>query len=374
MKRAYTVFILLVLASCAGKQPKKTKAILKPGIDFEDTTSIKRLEIESKKPVYSLFVYDKKGQISDSLLHGSVWFDLVKTDCEQPFPSGLGCYQQPIQQTFLHICALKTNTYEEFYTGPADTVYPTKINKIVEQFKPTSGQSFFTATNCLPYYFFLTQVDSTSLFMADTQYGLLNFMRLKTKKYDLSYGIKRGEEEMVNMCKYMEIEWKKQVDVFMLDDNTVYKSFFRRWREFWECGQKYDYAPEYALVKLAPVDGLKRTYPNHTQRDYQNWLNNPNFIFSFIAMNKKTDTLFNNIRVKTYPLQLMTNKGIVRKGQGLDLNKDKHADVFWYNHITFEGPSMPVRHTILYLKINSDWTPVYIIKYNEYSGYETYEF
>jgi hypothetical protein len=66
------------------------------------------------------------------------------------------------------------------------------------------------------------------------------------------------------------------------------------------------------------------------------------------------------IKGKSYEMQLVTTKGSVRKGFGMDFDGDKHADVFWYNRIYDNNYFYQKRNTVLYIKKDGAWLPLYV--------------
>ncbi len=313
---------------------------------------------------FTQFLFDKTGKIIDSFPHNTSWIKFLDIGKKQQFPNGFASLQQTLNDSIHRVCELECKICEDWYASENfDTTYCKKEGVFIEQFKSTEGESYFNSINYLNYYFFLAEVDSCFISMDDTEYGLLNFMKLKTKKNKLEYSVKVIKEEWVNMCDNEKINWKNPVPVFLFEKGKVLESSFSRWEEIWDCGQKADYAPRYPYVEIKRVKSIFKRYPDYGSP--LNALENPYFVFSYLLLDETQNELKNST-AKPYNMQLVTAKGEIRKGTGIDLNNDKHADVFWYDRIYMKGCPVQKRNTVLYLKIADVWTPVYINNFSRF--------
>ena len=356
----YLWFILVLLISCQTKEESVSNSTRS-----EDSSGIvKPLSTDSLRPFYSQFYLEKNGTLRDSFQHNSSWIKFISIDKKQDFPYGFMSLQQALNDSIHHLCEVDCKLCEEFLiAGDDDTAYCAFEGEFIESFKNTQGKSFFTSQKDLNYYFFLTQVDSSNLLFEDTEYAFLHFMKLKTQKNKLEFKNKVEQEEYVNICDQQEITWKIPVNVNLLDKNKWYQSTFTQWKEVWECGQKADYAPQYAWIDIKPVKQIFKRYSDYSSP--LNGINDPAFVFSYVALDESKDEL-KQIQTEVVKMQLVTTKGKVCKGFGIDLNSDKHADVFWYNRVYLKGAPTLKRNTVLYLKLETGWTPVYIHNFSRF--------
>lgn len=363
MKHSYCICFwvtMVILVSCQTKGKKEVASN-----EGNDSSGIAELQhSDSAMPLYTQFYLEKNATERDSFQHNTSWIKFISIDKKKEFPFGFMSLQQALNDSIHHLCEVDCKLCEEFLiAGDDDTAYCALEGEFIESFNNTQGKSFFASHKELNYYFFLTQVDSSNLLFEDTEYGFLHFMKLKTHKSKLEYKNKVVQEEYVNICDQQEITWKVPVNVNILDKNKWYRSTFTQWKEVWECGQKVDYAPEYAWIKLEPVKGIFKRYSDYSSP--LNGINDPYFVFSYVALDESTDEL-KQIQTNVVKMQLVTTKGKVRKGLGIDLNGDKHADVFWYDRIYLKGAPTLKRNTVLYLKLATGWTPVYIHNFSRF--------
>jgi hypothetical protein len=352
--------IFLFLIRCGGKTREKEDSL------NSDTASINESLVRNTvEPIqYTQYLFDRSGALLDSFPHGTSWIKYLNIGKKQPFPDGFAALQQPLNDTIHRVCELECELCEDFYrSDEGDTNECLKKGVFIEQFKPTDGESYFNSINYLNYYFFLAQVDSCFISLEDTEYAFLHFMKLKTKRYGLEHIVKVVKEDWINVCENEKIKWKKPVPVFMMEKGKVYTTSFDQWEEIWDCGEKADYAPKYAFTALKQVKGIFKSYAYYDSP--LNSLDDPYFIFSYVVMDETKNKL-KDIKATAYPMQLVTTKGEIRKGMGIDLNKDKHADVFWYNRKYMKGYPVEKRNTVLYIKIKNDWTPVYIHNFSQF--------
>lgn len=352
--------IFLFLSGCGNKGAQEEVPV------DTDSSSVEELTLRDtvKYIQYTQFLFDKTGAVVDSFRHNTSWIKYLNIGKKQLFPDGFAALQQPLNDTIHRVCELECELCELFYpSDEGDTNKCLKTGAFIEQFKPTEGDSYFNSINYLNYYFFLTQVDSCFISVDDTEYGFLNFMKLKTKRQKLEFTNKVIDMGCNETCPGMELKWKSKQSVYLIENKKVFTTSFNIWNEVWECGQKADYASRYAKVNFKPVKGIFKSYSDHGSP--LNALEDPRFIFSYILMDETKNDL-KIIQTKSYAMQLITVKGEIRRGKGLDLNNDKHADVFWYDRKYMKGAPVEQRNTVLYIKIGKDWTPVYINNFSNF--------
>lgn len=321
---------------------------------------------------YGQFIYDNKGVAIDSFRIDAPWVFRIEKDKKQLFPNGFASYQLSLNDTLPNMCDRITEFCESSrYDEKLDSTICLKPTPGVEHFKPTDGDSYFTAEIARNYYFFLSQVDSNFIYANDPHYTLLNFLKLKVKKHGLKFKEKNSEKNYVNDVKIHSIQFPEKLPVYFMESNTVYTGKANSWTEAWECGQKYDYAPVYAYLEIPPVKGV-RNPDTGEEFDLEKYTMTPCFYFSFLVLDESKNDL-KTFKTKSYPMQLVTTAGVIRKGTGLDLNGDKKADVFWYNRIFNPHETVYERQTQLCIKIGREWVPVYSLHYNEFYGYGSYE-
>jgi len=360
---SYFIVFVFLLSQCNSSPEKEKTVTSQPKTENNIDSSI-----QDEKPFYAIFRYDKQGKITDSITNSNFNFSRITTDKKQSFPDGWAFHQLPLGDSLLRICEPAYSLCEEFSNEKTDdSLYCKKEGPILEKFQNTAGKSYFRKENIRNYYFFLTLIDTSDFFVQDTHYGLLHFMKLKQQRYKNAFAITYGEEDYVNICTYQEIKWKDPIIITHLEHSRVYASTFQNWYEVWECGEKYDYAPTFPYIDIKPNSALSKSFLPYSEEDeIARFWDSPDFVFSYIRMDESADDPLKKLNVKSYSMQLMTKAGKVRKGKGLDLNNDKHADVFWYNH--YDIAPLGTRYTILYLKIDESWTPFYYQCFNDFTS------
>lgn len=318
---------------------------------------------------YTIQRWSEDGQLVDSLPHGTAFLHHIRTDHPQPFPSGWACLQQPLEDSVWRICERITSVCTEWgiTDSAADEYGCLRETKLIPRFRETAGESVFTEENTRSCYFFLTEMADTNLYFQDTQYGLLHFLKWYSHRGGPGFQVKNGQASYVNRCQYREIIWDKPMEVRWLKKKRFETVTFRRWKEFWECGQKHDYAPVYPYVNLPPIP--RDTSVSGYDPDIFTLILEPVCAFSYVCMQPEKDIL-KNLHPVQKQMQLVTEEGRVVKGEGIDFTGDGHAEVFWFHQFT--PTPAPERYTLLFLKIGKQWTPVYYTHQNEFMGFGSY--
>lgn len=364
MKNSCIILIALLLAACTSGEQNNGETTNNESAD----TAANSEAIDLNR--YTQFLISTDGKITDSFPSSNNWLKYITLNEKQSFPNGLGAYQQILRDSFLFGCTYKALRCDDFFVDEKnDSFYCKKEVPILLSFKPTEGKSYFTEKNISNYYFFLTMLDTNVFYMPDANYGLLSFMRLKTVKQNLSFKVKNGKEEYVNNCNYEEVIWENKIPVYLFHETGKLQTYFNRWKELWECGQKSDYAPDYGFTNIQPVKGIYHKVSE--ENEFEERMNNPYMVLGYVVLDEAKNDL-NEVKALPKSMQLVSVNGKVTKGFGVDLNNDKHADVFWCHQISELGPSFFERYTVLYLKLYKDWIPVYALVYNEFTGYGSY--
>lgn len=359
------VIYLLIFSLAACGDSKKESNNNPSG---KDSTKVSGETSVTESEFYGQFIYDKTGNVTDSLKIDHPWVFRIEKDKKQLFPNGFVSYQLALTDTLINMCDRLTEFCDVTkHDEKNDSSYCTKKSPAIEFFKPTDGDSYFTTESARNYFFFLSQVDSNFIYANDPHYTLLNFLKLKVKKHGLRFKEKNTEKNYVNDVKIHSIQFPDKLPVYFMEAGKVFEGKAQAWTEAWECGQKYDYAPVYAYLEIPPVKGV-RNPDTGEEFDLEKYTMNPCFYFSFLVLDESKNDL-KTIKTKSYPMQLVTTAGVIRKGTGLDLNGDKKADVFWYNRIFNPHETVYERQTQLCIKIGREWVPVYSLHYNEFYGY-----
>ena len=175
------------------------------------------------------------------------------------FPEGDASRQGKLPDTVVVLCTSFNEETNEKYVDTLCGFY--KSPKLKE-----TSPSLFTKENVKDIFVLLTQIDSNKLLITDTDYSLLKFLRLKTTLSDLSYSMFDSTEYFVNDEEYRVIKWDDGIPLKLYENDRVYNTKFYEWREFWECGEKLDYAP--ALPYAIPVStGLIKIFDEGKFKD-----------------------------------------------------------------------------------------------------------
>ena len=266
---------------------------------------------------------------------------IVQLGMPPAFPDGEAMLQQPLADKIEVICKDEGSTY-------TNKMHTLDKNPKLEKTSP----SLFTKENTKNLYIFLTQIDSTHLFVEDCDYSMLKFMRYKTTQQDLKYRIADSSDSFVNIEKLRQIQWQKPVAMKMFENGTVFETTFDNYTEYWECGNKLDYSPKYPYYK--PKDTpLRKNYSDEQMEDLYYILTHPTMVFSVITLDDMSYDLPYNLDGTSYETKMATKNDGKLEGTAIDLNGDKIADAFWYNQI---GDSKIAEvYTRLYINIDGKW-------------------
>lgn len=277
------------------------------------------------------------------------------------FPEGDASRQRKLPDTIVVACtSFNEETKEEYI----DTLCGFHNHP---KFKDVSS-SLFTKENVKDIFVLLTQVDSNKLLITDTDYSLLRFLRLKTALNDLSYSIFDSTEYFVNDEEYRVIAWEDGIPLKLYENDRNYKTKFYEWKEFWECGEKMDYAP--ALPYAIPVStGLIKIFDEEKfKEDYISEWSHPYFVFSIIPLKDENNEWLDGLKGRTTKVkrelsEVQSNINVEINGKGIDLNGDNVMDAFWY--IEKGSGNLIEWYARLYLNIDGEWIPVWFQYFNE---------
>ena len=282
------------------------------------------------------------------------------------FPEGDASRQGKLPDTVVVLCTSFDEDTRVVYINRLCSIY--KHPKL-----QNTSPSLFTKENVKDIFVLLTQVNSNKLLITDTDYSLLRFLRLKTALNDLSYSIFDSTEYFVNDEEYRVIKWDAGIPFKLYENDRIYNTKFYEWKEFWECGEKLDYAP--ALPYTIPVSTeLIKNTDTVIFNDYDNKFDIPdwipsNFVFTIIPLNEDSNDWLNELKGSTFldyvPLNLGDHpySGLHMSGEGIDLDGDSIRDAFWYIE---KGSSNLIEwYARLYLNIDGEWIPVWFQYFNE---------
>lgn len=266
---------------------------------------------------------------------------IVQLGMPPAFPDGDAALQQPLPDKIEVICKDEGSTY-------TNKMHTLKNSPKLEKTSP----SLFTKDNVKGLYIFLTQIDSTHLFIEDCDYSMLKFLRYKTKQQDLKYRVADSSDSFVNIEKLRQIQWQKPVPMKMFDNNTVFETTFNTYTEYWECGNKLDYSPKYPYLK--PKDTpLRKNYTDEQMGDLYYILTHPTMVLSVVPLDDMSYELPYNLEGSSYETKMASVNDGKLEGMAIDLNGDKTPDAFWYNQI---GDSKIAEvYTRLYINVDGKW-------------------
>jgi len=282
------------------------------------------------------------------------------------FPEGDASRQGMLPDTVVVLCtSFNQETREEYI----DTLCGFYKHPKLQNTSP----SLFTKENVNNIFVLLTQIDSNRLFITDTDYSLLKFLRLKTTINDLSFNIYDSTEYIVNDEEYRVIAWDDGIPLKLYENNRIYNTKFYEWREFLECGEKLDYAPALPFAIPITTDLIKNTdtikFNNDNYKlDIQDWIPS-NFLFTIIPLKEDINGWLEELKGNTFLDYTSLNlgdhpySGLHISGEGIDLNNDNIIDAFWY--VEKGSGNLIEWYTRLYSNIDGVWTPMWFQYFNE---------
>jgi hypothetical protein len=278
---------------------------------------------------------------------------LVQMGTAPTFPDGEAFPQQFLADRIVVTCSRVDGELGRKYT---DTLHVVKNHP---KFK-YSKKSYFTGGPPSGYCF-LTQIDSTKLYIEDCDYSLLKFLRYKTQQTNASFRILDSVDNIVNTEALRQIIWNEPVEMKIFEDNSVYKTGFTSYTEYWQCNEKADYAPKYPYA-VPEKTTLRKNLSKSQQSSLYDVMTNPIFVFSYIPLEKNSDW-GDDFRTKSVKTTLADAKGNEYEGRSIDLNGDKVADFFWYTEI-IEAP-VAIWCARLYVNIDGEWQPIWYNYFKE---------
>lgn len=227
---------------------------------------------------------------------------------------------------------------------------------------PDTKPSYFTSYNVTNYYLLLTQVDSTSLYIEDSDFSLIKFLRYKTKQYSLQYDVIDSASYFVNMEKMRMIRWSVPLRLYMFEDQISYITTFNRWTEYWVCGDKFDYAPAYPFIRPEECS-LWKENKRGFEEDLHYYMTHPIFVFSAIGLDDNSESELLTLAGKSKKFSMKTSDGRKLDGRAIDINGDDVKDAFWYVEI----PESKVIEWFarLYVNIEGKWVLMWYNYFNE---------
>jgi len=208
------------------------------------------------------------------------------------FPEGDASHQGKLPDTVVVLCTSFSEETNEKYVDTLCGFY--KSPKLKE-----TSPSLFTKENVKDIFVLLTQAHSNKLLITDTDYSLLKFLRLKTVLNDLSYSIFDSTEYFVNDEEYRVIKWDEGIPFKLYENDRIYNTKFYEWKEFWECGEKLDYAPALPFAVPIPTVLAKMFEVENFKEDYISKWFHPNFVFSVIPLNDESSDWLNDLKGST---------------------------------------------------------------------------
>lgn len=267
------------------------------------------------------------------------------------FPDGEASLQQPLADKIEVVC-------KDDVSGQISTFHILSNNP---KFKKTET-SLFTEENTKSLYIFLTQIDSTHLFIEDCDYSMLKYLRYKTKQQNLNYTVVDSTDFIVNEEKLRLFRWQNGIPVKIYDNNFVFETQFYAYMEYWQCIGKKD-VTKYPFANPVSTP-LRKNYNPDQSEDLKYILSHPIMVFSIIPLDDMSFDLPYNLEGTSLETSLETSKGDNIDGTGIDLNGDKILDAFWYHDI-ISTKAVEV-FTRLYINISGKWKPIWYTYFKEF--------
>jgi hypothetical protein len=276
---------------------------------------------------------------------------IVQMGLPPAFPDGEASLQQPLADKIEVVC-------KDDASGQISTFHTLNNNP---KFKKTEA-SLFTEENTKSLYIFLTQIDSTHLFIEDCDYSMLKFLRYKTKQQNLSYTVVDSTDFIVNEEKLRLFRWQGGIPVKIYDNNFVFETQFYAYMEYWQCIGKKD-VTKYPFANPVSTP-LRKNYNLDQSEDLKYILSHPTMVFSIIPLDDMSFDLPYNLEGTSAETMLETSKGNNIDGTGIDLNGDKILDAFWYHDI-ISAKAVEV-FTRLYINVGGKWKPIWYTYFKEF--------
>ncbi len=268
------------------------------------------------------------------------------------FPDGDASMQKMLAEKIIVECRTVDGELGNIYI---DTLH---IIKNHPKFKKTQ-RSFFDENN-YNAFIFLTQIDSTHLFTEDCDYSMLKFLRLKTRKNNLSYTVLDSTDNIVSTEALRQISWSGGITMKMFEDNNVFTTTFPNYTEYWQCSKKMDYAPKYPYINPVKTS-LRKNLPKSEVKSAYDVLTKPIFVFSVIPFDD--NSWGENISARSVKAALTSSKGEEIEGRSIDLNNDNIADAFWYVDVV--DSNVAQWYARLYINYLGEWILVWYTYFKE---------
>jgi hypothetical protein len=346
MKLQHLLFLfLLCLFSCAEpaeKSPVNTSAADSFAvIDSAAGTTIARLP--------AALLLGKKGIPTDTFSSLSLRWLRADLDRATPFPGGIASLQLPLGDTLLYQCG----------TG----------KRRCEMLRDTLA-SFFDSINVRRVYIGLFHIDPAApqpggLDYEDCDYSLLRFLRYRCLLEKTAFYVKDTTEEYVNPVELRTIHFRKPLQLLICENNRHYSQSVSYWRTAWQCHERIDYAPPFAYLNpmSTPLKG-KYTWGNDGAASWNDsiriiWEERPEFVPFILPLQEKDAALkatLDSLGGSTIAMRIKSVGGNAVEGTGIDLDKDRVPDIFWYR-----DPRVDMYYTgwncWMYLNIGGHWVP-----------------
>jgi hypothetical protein len=301
------------------------------------------------KPVLNIQQYEMKIYILLIIILSRA---LCQMGTPPDFPEGESSLQISIGKTIKITCSENPGNSTEI------VLHVLKGNPKLLKTKP----SLFTKQNASDFYFFLTQVDSSSLYTDDCDYSMLKFLRYITKANNLQFLVIDSTDELVNQQKLRMVRFSSPIKMFIFEDNISYETFFTNWTEYWECGNKLDYAPAYPFIKPEECRLMKINTEGLEESLYY-YMTHPVFVFSAIGKNKQAEDILGSLSGMSKKLEIESNSGNELEGFSIDINNDLIDDAFWY--IGVKKSNVIEWFARLYINISGEWVLMWYTYFNE---------
>ncbi len=277
---------------------------------------------------------------------------IVQMGMPLTFPEGDASLQQPLADKIAVICTSEGSGY-------TDTLHVLKNNPKFNKTTP----SLFTEDNTKSLYIFLTHIDSTQLFIEDCDYSMLKFLRYKTKLQNLKYSIVDSTDNIVNQEKLRLVRRPNGIQYKIFENGTVFETKFDDYTEYWQCGEKMDYAPKYPFARPQRTV-LRKNYNDEQNEKLSYILSHPIMVLSIIPLDDMSYELPFNLEGASVETTMETSKGKDLEGTGIDLNGDKVLDAFWYHDI--KDSKVIEVYTRLYINVSGKWKPIWYTYFREF--------